>query len=74
MPRKKLAKMAASLKACQRLHEVGELNDDLVPVRSLLDDDSDEEEEEEEEDEESRKRGKQGTKKRKRRYVRKVGC
>ena len=72
MPRKKLAKMAASLKACQRLHEVGELNDDLVPVRSLLDDDS--EEEEEEEDEESRKRGKQGTKKRKRRYVRKVGC
>ena len=73
MPRKKLAKMAASLKACQRLHEVGELNDDLVPVRSLLDDDSDEEEEEEE-DEESRKRGKQGTKKRKRRYVRKVGC
>ena len=73
MPRKKLAKMAASLKACQRLHEVGELNDNLVPVRSLLDDDSDEEEEEEE-DEESRKRGKQGTKKRKRRYVRKVGC
>ena len=71
MPRKKLAKMAASLKACQRLHEVGELNDDLVPVRSLLDDDS---EEEEEEDEESRKRGKQGTKKRKRRYIRKVGC
>ena len=73
MPRKKLAKMAASLKACQRLHEVGELNDNLVPVRSLLDDDSDEEEEEEE-DEESRKRGKQGTKKRKRHYVRKVGC
>ena len=69
MPRKKLAKMAASLKACQRLHEVGELNDDLVPVRSLLDDDS-----EKEEDEESRKRGKQGTKKRKRHYVRKVGC
>uniref|UniRef100_A0A061QLI9 Putative dicer-2 n=1 Tax=Cupiennius salei TaxID=6928 RepID=A0A061QLI9_CUPSA len=36
MRQKKLAKMAAALKACQLLDEIGELNEHLVPVSSLL--------------------------------------
>ena len=69
MPRKKLAKMAAAYKACKELHGIGELDDDLLPVRS-----SDEESESEEENAESGegKKTKAGTKKRKRIYEKKV--
>ena len=70
MPRKNLAKMAAAYKACKELHCIGELDDDLLPVRSS----SDEECESEEENAESGegKKTKAGTKKRKRIYERKV--
>lgn len=70
MPRKNLAKMAAAYNACKELHRIGELDDNLLPVRSL----SDEESESAEEDAESGdvKKTKPGTKKRKRIYERKV--
>ena len=70
MPRKNLAKMAAALCACIELHKIGELDDNLLPVRILSDDES----ESEEEDDESpgKKRKKAGTKKRKQIYERKV--
>lgn len=70
MPRKHLARMAAAYEACKELHSIGELNDDLLPVRSL----SDEESELEEENAASGvgKKTKAGTKKRKRIYERKV--
>lgn len=70
MPRKDLARMAAAYEACKELHSIGELNDDLLPVRSL----SDEESESEEENAASGvgKKTKAGTKKRKRIYERKV--
>ena len=45
MPSKKQAKMAAALKACERLHEIGELDDDLLPKRTSSDEESDLEEE-----------------------------
>ena len=34
MPTRKLAKQAVALKACVRLHQLGELNDNLLPVGS----------------------------------------
>ncbi|CAH3192487.1 unnamed protein product, partial [Porites evermanni] len=70
MPRKNLAKMAAALEACKKLHEIGELDDNLLPVRSL----SDEESELEDEDEgvSGKKRKKGGPKKQMRVYERKV--
>ncbi|KAJ9599534.1 hypothetical protein L9F63_010006, partial [Diploptera punctata] len=34
MPTKKLAKRAVALEACKRLHKIGELNDNLLPVGS----------------------------------------
>ena len=70
MPRKNLAKMAAALDTCIELHKIGELDDNLLPVRNLSDDES----ESEEEDDESpgKKRKKAGTKKRKQTYERKV--
>ena len=70
MPRKNLAKMAAALEACKKLHEIGELDNNLLPVRSL----SDEESELEDEDEgvSGKKRKKGGPKKQKRVYERKV--
>ena len=68
MPQKNLAKMAAALSACEELHRIGELDDNLLPVRSLSDEES---ESEEEETEPGGK--KSGTKKRKRIYERKVG-
>lgn len=70
MPRKNLAKMAAALEACKKLHEIGELDDNLLPVRSL----SDEESELEDEDKgvSGKKRKKGGPKKQKRVYERKV--
>ena len=70
MPRKNLAKMAAALNACIELHGIGELDDDLLPVRSLSDEESDSEEDETEPDGGERKKA--GTKKRKRVYERKV--
>ena len=70
MPRKNLAKMAAALYACIELHTLGELDDNLLPVRCLSDDES--ESEEEEEESAGKNRGKAGTKKRKRVYERKV--
>ena len=71
MTRKNLSKMAAAYNACKELHRIGELDDDLLPVRSLS---SDEESELEEEDADSgdMKKAKAGTKKRKRIYERKV--
>ena len=45
MPRKNLAKMAAALEACKKLHEIGELDDNLLPVRSLSDEESELEDE-----------------------------
>ncbi|GFT77874.1 endoribonuclease Dicer [Nephila pilipes] len=38
MRKKKLAKMSAALKACKLLDEIGELNEDLVPISCLVDD------------------------------------
>lgn len=71
MPRKNLAKMAAALYACEELHKIGELDDNLLPVCSS----SDESESEEEEAESGgKKKTKAGTKKRRRRYGRKVRC
>ena len=72
MPRKNLAKMAAALYACEELHKIGELDDNLLPVCSLSDEDSELEEEEGESGE--KKKTKAGTKKRQRRYGRKVRC
>ena len=68
MPSKKQAKMAAALKACELLHNIGELDDNLLPKQTL----SDEESDLEEEAAADRKEPKAGTKKRKRRYRRKV--
>ena len=44
MPSKKQAKMAAALKACERLHTIDELDDNLLPKRTLSDEESDLEE------------------------------
>ncbi|GFU74957.1 endoribonuclease Dicer [Trichonephila clavipes] len=38
MRQKKLAKMSAALKAGKLLDEIGELNEDLVPISRLVDD------------------------------------
>ena len=71
MPSKKQAKMAAALKACELLHTIGELDDDLLPKQTLSDEES-ELEEEEAAAESGGKKPKAGTKKRRRRYMRKV--
>ena len=68
---KNQAKMAAALEACKRLHEIGELDDDLLPKRTLSDEESDLEEEEAAAESDG-KAPKAGTKKRRRRYRRKV--
>ena len=70
MPRKNLAKMAAALDACIELHKIGELDDNLLPVRNLSEDESESEEENDESP--GKKRKKAGTKKRKQTYERKV--
>lgn len=70
MPRKNLAKMAAALDACIELHKIGELDDNLLPVRNLSEDESESEEEHDESP--GKKRKKAGTKKRKQTYERKV--
>ena len=67
MPQKRLAKMAAAYYACKELFEMKELDDNLLPVRSLSDEESEEEDEEVDD-----KKAKIGTKKRRRRYERKV--
>ena len=73
MPSKNQAKMAAALKACEKLHKIGELDDDLLPKQTLSDEESGlEEEEEEAAAEPGGKKPKAGTKKRRRQYVRKV--
>ena len=74
MPSKNQAKMAAALKACELLHKIGELDDDLLPKQTLSDEESGLEEEEEEEAaaESGGEKPKAGTKKRRRQYVRKV--
>ena len=74
MPSKNQAKMAAALKACELLHKIGELDDDLLPKQTLSDEESGLEEEEEEEAaaESDGKKPKAGTKKRRRQYMRKV--
>ncbi|XP_064484373.1 endoribonuclease Dicer-like isoform X2 [Ornithodoros turicata] len=70
METKKAAKMAAALKACKRLHEIGELDDNMLPVKRVVDIGSTEDEEEG-----TAPAGtpKAGTKKR-RRYYRKRVC
>ena len=68
---KNQAKMAAALKACELLHKIGELDDDLLPKRTLSDEESDLEEEEAAA-ESGGKKPKAGTKKRRRQYMRKV--
>lgn len=70
MPRKNLAKMAAAYKACKELHWIGELDDDLLPVRSLSDEGSESEGENTQASE--GKKTKAGTKKRKGIYETKV--
>ena len=74
MPSKNQAKMAAALKACELLHKIGELDDDLLPKQTLSDEESGLEEEEEEEAaaESGGEKPKAGTKKRRRQYMRKV--
>ena len=72
MPRKDLARMAAALFACEKLHKIGELSDRLLPVCTLSDEESLSEEEETEPG--RKKRKKAGTKKRRQRYGRKVSC
>ena len=75
MPSKNQAKMAAALKACELLHKIGELDDDLLPKQTLSDEESGLEEEEEEEEaaaESGGEKPKAGTKKRRRQYMRKV--
>ena len=67
---KNQAKMAAALEACKLLHKIGELDDDLLPKRTLSDEESDLEEEAAAES--GGKKPKAGTKKRRRRYKRKV--
>ena len=64
--------MAAALKACELLHKIGELDDDLLPKQTLSDEESGLEEEEEAAAESGREKPKAGTKKRRRQYVRKV--
>ena len=71
MPSKNQAKMAAALKACEKLHKIGELDDDLLPKQTLSDEESGLEEEEAAA-EPGRKKPKAGTKKRRRQYMRKV--
>ena len=73
MRSKNLAKMAVALKVCEKLHKIGELDDNLLPVRSISSDEESESEEEEE-TESGEKKAKAGTKKRRRRYIRKVSC
>ena len=68
---KNQAKMAAALEACKLLHKIGELDDDLLPKRTLSDEESDLEEEEAAAESDG-KAPKAGTKKRRRRYRRKV--
>ncbi|XP_071041573.1 endoribonuclease Dicer isoform X2 [Parasteatoda tepidariorum] len=43
MRKMKLAKMSAALKVCQALHDIGELNDHLVPISCLVEKALDEE-------------------------------
>ena len=71
MPRKSQAKMVTALRACELLHKIGELDDDLLPKQTLSDEESDLEEEEAAA-EFGGKKPKAGTKKRRRRYMRKV--
>ncbi|PFX27170.1 Endoribonuclease Dicer [Stylophora pistillata] len=66
---KNQAKMAAALKAWKMLHKIGELDDDLLPKRTVSDEES---ELEENAAAESGGKPKAGTKKRRRRYKRKV--
>jgi len=72
MRRKDLARMAAALYACEKLHKIGELDDNLLPVCSSSDEESESEKEEVEPG--RKKKTKAGTKKRRRRYGRKVRC
>lgn len=68
MPSKKRAKMAAAYEACKQLHKIGELDDYLRPVEESSEDDDSS-------DEEATVSGKpkQGTKRSKQKYQRKVG-
>ena len=60
MPNKKESKMAVALEACKKLHEVGELDDHLLPVQGSSDSDS------ADNDETDGSQHKTGTKKRRR--------
>lgn len=69
MPSKKEAKMAVALEACKRLHKMGALNDNLLPV-----DNSSESEQEDEDETDGSKLPKTGTKKRQRYHAIKVAA
>lgn len=43
MPTRKLARISAAQKACIRLHEIGELDDNFVPVSHTSEDEEDDE-------------------------------
>jgi hypothetical protein len=68
MPRKNLSKMAAAFKACVELHQRGELDDYLLPVKDLSDDSDDEDQE----TAGDAGQAKSGTKRKKQAYKRKV--
>nr|AGW15597.1 dicer 1 [Nematostella vectensis] len=68
MPRKMLSRQAAAYEACKRLHQMGELDDNLRPVVSL----SEESDEGTESEDDGKSKGKTGTKKRRRCYNRKI--
>ena len=72
MPEKKLAKKSAAQKACIRLYEVGELNDHFLPIERSDDSDSDDDDDDDDEDNQGSAQGKEGSKKAKDIYPRKV--
>ena len=71
MPSKTLARISAAQKACIRLHEIGELNDNFVPI-SHSDASEDEEDSDDDADDDSNIIGDHGAKLPKHVYKRKV--
>lgn len=70
MPSKRLAQMAAALKACEILHKAGELDDHLLPIgKELI---KYEDDESEWEDHELHGQARPGTTKRKQYYYKKM--
>ena len=70
MPTKKLAKISASQMTCIRLHELGELDDNFLPIKEI--DDHDLSDQDDQGQEHDPGRAKAGTKQSKQIYSRKV--